>query len=128
MAGRGKYQKYTDDTKAAVMAALLAGQGVDEIAKEFDIPQRTVSSWKATISETELAEIRSKKEIDFGALLADYLVETLTTLSVQAKHFRNETWLRQQPAADLAVLHGVQTDKAIRLLEAIERANHASGS
>lgn len=105
------------------MAALLAGQSVDEVAKEYNLPQQTVSEWKSQIDPAKFGELRLKKEIDFGGLLAGYLEETITTLQAQARFFRNETWLQQQPASDLAVLHGVQADKAIRLLEAIERAN-----
>ncbi len=74
-------------------------------------------------AELDSGEIRSKRLEAFGNLLGDYLQETLTTLAVHAKHFRNSEWLQKQDAADLAVLHGVATDKAIRLLEAAEAAS-----
>lgn len=111
------------ETKAAVLAALLAGQGVNEVATQYHIDKATVSRWKKTIPSEQLQQVATKKAEDFGDLLANYLRETLTTLTAQAVYFRDETWLSKQPAADVAVLHGVQTDKAIRLLEAIERAN-----
>lgn len=116
-------KKINQETKAAVLAALLAGQGVNEIATQYRIDKATVSRWKKAIPGDQLQQIATKKAEDFGDLLAGYLRETLTTLKAQAIYFRNETWLSKQPAAEVAVLHGVQADKAVRLLEAIERAN-----
>lgn len=105
------------------MAALLAGQSVTEVTKQFDVSQATVSRIKARLSEKDLNDLECKKNDRFGDLLAEYLEETIITLKAQARFFRNETWLEKQPASDLAVLHGVAADKAIRLLEAVERAN-----
>lgn len=105
------------------MAALLAGQRVTEVAQQFQVSKATVSRIKATIDHDTLKQIETKKGEDFGELLGDYLRETLITLSEQTIFFRNEEWLKQQTAADVAVLHGVAADKAIRLLEAIEQAN-----
>lgn len=115
---RGK--QYSDDTKAGVMAALLAGQGVDEVAKQYRISPRTASRWKAAI-DGELAKLGAQKRDLIGELLSEYLKEVLITLTAQQRHFRDVKWLVKQNAADLAVLHGVSADKAFRLLEAIER-------
>jgi transposase len=119
----GKTVAKTADVRAAVMAALLAGQGVSEVAEQFKVSKATVSRIKASISPDRLKQLETKKEEDFGALLSGYLHETIITLTEQARYFRNETWLAKQPAAEVAVLHGVQADKAFRLLEAIEQAN-----
>lgn len=118
---RGK--AHSDETKAAVMAALLTGQGASEIARQYELNEATVRNWKRSLPKTTLTSSNDKKEIDFGELLSAYLKETLVTLTVQAQHFRDKDWLQKQPAADLAVLHGVQTDKAIRLLAALEQGN-----
>jgi hypothetical protein len=98
----------------------MAGQGVLEVAKEYKIPKQTVSAWAQTLDS---GQIGTKKAEDFSALMSTYLQETLTTLAVQQRHFRDPKWLGQQPASDLAVLHGVSADKAVRILEAAERAN-----
>src|SRR5262245_1738659 len=120
-------KKTAPEVEAAVMAALLTGQGVMEVAREVKVSNATVSRLKARLSNETLNDIESKKRADFGELLAGYLAETITTLRAQARFFRNETWLKQQSAADLGLLHGIQCDKAIRLLEAIERANYEWG-
>jgi transposase-like protein len=105
---------YNDETKAAVMAALLSGQSVNQVSKEYSIPKATVSRWKNGGVPSYGTQ---KKEI--GALLVSYLSTSLETLEAQARMFKNEEWLKKQNAADVAVLHGVVTDKAIRLLEAL---------
>lgn len=107
---------YDDNTKAAVMAALLAGQSVSSVAKEYKIPKGTVSGWKAKASGVGSATTQKKEEI--GDLIIHYLEASLKTLKVQAEQFSSIDWLNKQNAADVAVLHGVLTDKAIRLIEA----------
>ena len=110
--------KYNDAQRASVLASLMEGQSVNKVAKEYDIPKSTVSRWKN--SDYPINGIQ-KKEI--GELLLRYLETNLETLQVQAKTFQDERWLLKQNAADLAVLHGVMTDKAIRLIEAMNNAN-----
>ncbi len=108
---------YNDETKAQVMAALLTGQSISVVAKAYQVPRATVGRWRtqaAAIIETE----RAQKSTDIDVLLRGYLEESLTTLREQAIFFRDQKWLRQQDASAAAVLHGVITDKAIRLLEA----------
>jgi transposase-like protein len=109
--------QHSDETKAAVMAALLTGQSISAVAREYDIPKGTVSSWKSRLAGRESAT--QKKAI--GDLLIAYLESNLETLRVQSEHFRDKRWLSRQHADSLAVLHGVMTDKAIRLLEALSR-------
>ena len=104
---------------------MLAGQRVTEVARQFALPHSTVSRLKASLPADKLDEVGRKKGEDFNELIGDYLKETLTTLTEQAKFFRNENWLYKQDAAELAVLHGVQADKSFSLLEAIERAAEA---
>lgn len=119
--------KTSAETRAAVMAALLAGQGVSEVAAQFNVSAPTVSRIKKQIPTDQLKELERRQEEDFGSLLAGYLRETIITLREQAIFFRNKTWLFRQSASEVAVLHGVSCDKAIRLLEAIERSREVEG-
>lgn len=109
-------RNYSDETKAAVMAALLAGQSVSSVAKEYRIPKGTVSSWK------KRSAIPATQKKDIGDLLTKYLETNLEALQAQAEAFKNPVWLAKQNASDAAVLHGVMTDKAVRLLEALSNA------
>lgn len=113
---------YSDEVKAAVLAALLQGQSVNQVAKEYKIAKSTVSRWKN--SDVPIDGTQKK---DIGILLLGYLETNLETLRAQAEHFRDRSWLSRQNAADLAVLHGVMTDKAIRLLEAMSNAAGLEG-
>lgn len=107
--------------KGAVMAALLAGQGVNSVSEEFGLPKGTVSGWKK-----EYEQNRTEKVPTRASLIENYLTQNLTTLGAQQEFFRDTSWLREQAASELAVLHGVSADKAIKILEAIERAESMS--
>lgn len=112
--------EYPNEVKAAVMSALLTGQSVAQIASEYKIPASTVRSWKSRQANGEsVASVATQKKEEIGDLLLDYLRTMLGTLKIQAKHFGDTDWLKKQNANELAVLHGVSTDKAIRLLEAL---------
>ena len=113
-------REYKDETRAAVMAALLTGQSVSSIAREYDIPKGTVSNWKRGAGG---AIKRTQKTEHIGDLLVKYLQTNLEALSAQAEQFKDREWLKKQTASDAAVLHGVMTDKAIRLLEALSKSS-----
>ncbi len=108
--------KHSDEVKAAALAALLQGQSIGQVARDYQLPKSTVSRWK---NEGVPSNGTQKKEI--GDLITEYLRANLETLKVQAEHFRNLKWLGKQSAESAAVLHGVMTDKAIRILEALNR-------
>lgn len=108
---------YTDQTRAQVMAALLAGQSVSAVASEYKVPRGTISRWRAQASEIIEAE-RAQKSTSIDVLLREYLEANLTALREQTKVFSDERWLKKQDASEVAVLHGVLADKAVRLLEA----------
>lgn len=112
-------RQYSDETKAAVMAALLSGQSINQVARDYKIPKGTVSYWKRHAGGRDVS---TQKKERIGELLVDYLTTSLETLRAQAELFRDESWLKRQTASDVAVLHGVVTDKAIRLLEALSAA------
>ncbi len=108
-------KNYDPEVKAAVVAALLEGQSVSSVAKKYNIPKGTVSGWKNARGSLKVATQKNADEI--GGLLLGYLEENLKTLRAQAELFRTPKWLMKQNAADAAVLHGVLTDKSMRLLE-----------
>jgi transposase-like protein len=122
-----KRNEYPDETKAAVMAALLAGQNVSEIAEKYKIPKATLRSWKSRQENYGVANVATQKKEKIGDMLIDYLSASLITLKAQVEFFKNEEWLKKQDASAVATLHGVTTDKAIRLLEALSTAEDNHG-
>lgn len=111
--------EYPAEVQAAVMAALLAGQSVTSIAAEYKIPRGTVSGWKRKAGLMRPREMDAQLRVQIGDALLEYVVEALRTLSAQQIFFRDETWLHQQSASEIGVLHGISADKVIRLLEAL---------
>jgi transposase-like protein len=123
-------REYTEETKAAVMAALLAGQSVSSAAQEYKIPKGTVSDWRraatAKIMPEGVVEEPTQKGTSLDQLLLSYVETNLETLRAQSEFFRGQQWLSRQQASELAVLHGVIADKTIRILEAYGNAGGAS--
>ena len=122
---RGK--PHSPDTTAQVKALLLAGEGVVEVARRLDLPKQTVSDVKGRLTEEEFGLLRTKKGELIEDLVVDYLVTNLKTLRTQAEVAGERSYIEKQPAGELSLLHGVMSDKSIRLLEAIQRANDGSG-
>lgn len=112
--------QYSPETKAEVMAALLAGQSVATVAASYDIPEGTVKSWKNRQRGHPVATVATQKKEEIGDLIVEYLRTMLRTLITQAEHFGDKQWLTAQGADQLAVLHGVAMDKTVRILEALE--------
>lgn len=115
-------RKHPDEVQAQVMAALLAGQGVTEVATQYDLDKSVVSRWRSAIPDDKLQRIATEKGRVIEELLFNYLTTTIKALTNQAEAASETEYITKQPADSLAVLHGVMADKSIRLLEAIERA------
>lgn len=128
-------QPHSDEVKGAVMAALLAGQSISSVAKEYKIPKGTVHGWQRqaeTLTRSGgVGGVATEKQGRIGDLLFEYLIASLMSLKVQAEHFGDKKWLERQSADSLAILHGVTVDKAVRLLEALtsgDASNAATAS
>lgn len=112
------------DTRAAVLAALLSGSTIAEVSRAMKIPHPTVIRWRdqAGIGPNPPPNVHAlgqETKADLGARVGDYLDDILVTVRAQAIHTRDPEWLHRQNAHDLAILHGVLVDKAIRLLGAL---------
>ena len=105
------------------MAALLEGQSVSSVAKEYKIPKGTASNWKRKAqAEADGVQPDRTQKKEIGDLLVEYLQANLKALRAQAEVFTDAEWLKSQDAASAATLHGVMTDKAVRLIEAFGEA------
>jgi transposase-like protein len=119
-------REYSEETKAAVMAALLAGQSISSVAKEYRIPKSTVANWSAG-ARREFGTVPNPKKEEIGDRLIEYLNAALVTLRKQVEAFGDESWIKRQNASEVAVLHGVLADKTIRLLEALAGSAEGDG-
>lgn len=114
-------KEYPDEIKAAAMAALLEGQSINAVAKQYKIPRGTVSSWSSRAREevypkTVATEDQRER---IGHLIVDNLEAMLETTKAMTDVIRNPKWLEKQSAQEIGVLFGIITDKTYRLLEAL---------
>lgn len=114
---------YGKEIKAAVLAALLEGQSVSKVAKDYNIPSGTIKSWKNRQEQTDSATVATvatrKKEISD---LIVTLLETHLQAAIDIANAIDADYIREQSASEVAVLLGVINDKAFRMLEALGRA------
>jgi transposase-like protein len=120
----GRGVPYDQETRAAVLAALLSGATVADVSRRLQIPDSTIQYWRDRAgigpkAPDDAEWIGDEKKADLGELVGEYLNEILVSLRAQAIHTRDKEWLGVQSAGELAILHGVLTDKAIRLLGAL---------
>lgn len=109
---------YSEETQAAVMAALLAGQSVSSVAKEYKLPKGTVSNWKRK-AEAGGPMNRTQKAEQIGALLETLVEKNILALISASELMADKEYLRQQGAAELGTMFGITYDKVIRMLEAM---------
>lgn len=115
-------QKHSDETRGLALAALLAGQGVAEVARKYKLPQSTVRDIKKSIDSEEFAEVRAKKQDSLAELIEGHLAASLKAATDIASQTANATWRDKQDADKLGVFYGILTDKSVRILEAAENA------
>jgi transposase-like protein len=118
----GSGRPHAPEIKARAVALLATGKPASQVASEMGIPVATIRTWRQQLRRDNIIGDPRKKD-DLGELVFGYLHEAITTLSAQARFARDEDWLRQQNASDLAILHGVLHDKTVRLLAALQPAN-----
>lgn len=117
-------REYDEQTKAAVMAALLTGQSVYAAAKDFRIPVGTVKRWSADAKE-KLQPVRNQKEERIGDLIIDNVEAALETTREILNVIKDPKWLRRQEASQIGVLYGIIQDKTYRILEALPDSGDA---
>lgn len=112
---------HSDETKAAVMAAMLTGQSVTQVAATYKLPVGTVKSWRremvAAASTTPTAQAQRER---VGDLVLASLEAMLTAIrEIVERVSKDPQWIREQSASELGVFVGILSDKAFRILEAL---------
>lgn len=111
-----------DSTKAAVIAALLEGQAVSQVAATYKVSEATASRLRKALPVEKLKEVETKKGQDLADLIATNLEVSFQARQNILRQTQNADWLSKQSASELATLYGVTADKDFRVLEAIENA------
>lgn len=105
---------HNPEIRAAVLAALLAGQSVSQVAKEYSLPRGTVSAWR----KRAVANGATQKE-SIGELLVQLVEKNIRGLISAADVLHDPEWIRKQNAAELGTFIGITHDKVVRMLEAM---------
>jgi hypothetical protein len=110
---------HSDETRAAVLAALLEGQSINHVAETFHLDRKTVRDWGRLAGVTS-PHVPQQQAAEIGDLVIRHVRSALLALEAQARVASDPAWLASQPASDLAVLYGIMADKAHRILAALE--------
>src|SRR5215831_4402139 len=122
-------RKHSEAVQAQVLAALLAGQGVNEVAQKYNLAKSTVSNIKNGLSSDDIERVRTQKTESLAALVESHLTESLKAATEIARKVRTDKqWFAKQSAQEVAILYGVLTDKAVRILEAAEASGQTDPS
>lgn len=116
-------RSYDQEVKSSVMAALLEGQSVSAVAKEYDIPKGTVSNWKRSKLPGVQSNRTQKESDDVGELLMVLLRTNIESLIAISRTTQEPDWIKKQDAAELATFFGVKHDKVVRLIDALNGSN-----
>jgi transposase-like protein len=111
---------HSPEVRAAVIAALMAGQSVSQVAKAYKLPKGTVSNWKNRKADGVRADETQKADgSSIGDLLVQLVRENLKGLIAVSSLLQDAAWLRTQGAAEIGTLAGITHDKTTRMLEAL---------
>lgn len=123
-------KEYTPEVKAAVMAALMEGQSIRQVEREYGVPKSTVAAWGKEAESVigGVPTVPDTKKERIGELLIELLIAKIEAQIAISKHATDKVWLLKQDASALAMFYGVSDDKLIRLLEKFESAEPVAGT
>ena len=116
-------QTYTDELKAQVVAAALAGGSTRTVAKQFGVAPSSVRGW---CKDAQPTKTNSLATLDIDGIALRLIDGSVSAVGAISGVTLDEAWLRRQNAHDLAILYGVIADKLIRVLGAIKRPDDGS--
>jgi len=110
---------YSPEVKAAALAAIVAGETVSAVARQFNIDRATVIRWRDASGVTR-APVPHEKQESLADAVYGLVVDNVAALRAVASTALDPNWRRAQPAGELATFAGVLSDKTFRILAAIE--------
>ncbi len=131
---------YSAEVKASVLAAVMAGAAMSDVARQFSLPRQTVLRWKneswrdrgaqddvSVVSTAHEDEMR-RLQLRCRCLSAELLAVGLESVKAQLKAYSCTDWLRQQTAEGAAELLGATTDTVLRIAEAVQPPDAEDGA
>lgn len=112
---------YDRDTKVLVQSLLASGKSTRQVALDTGVPEGTIRCWQQRNHQRAAAKrFEASSSAGLSGTIEAYLYEILEALTSQARLTGDPDWLRKQSAADIAALHIALSERAFRLLSAIE--------
>ena len=112
----------SEEVRAQIMASLLAGEGVNDIARKYRLSAATVSRIKNSLVPETLQHIETEKRDRIDDLLLSCMAENLNALNRIAKTSSEPDYIKKQGAESIAVLYREIASTTVRLLEAASAA------
>ena len=112
-------QKLSDEKRAQVIALLLAGESNKRTAERVGVSERTVRNVKTSPDFASLCLLKSESEPTLHELVTAHLTTSLKAANALARSITDDKdWFTRQNAADIGILYGTLSDKAIRIYDA----------
>lgn len=110
---------YSDEVRAAALAALLAGQSVSAVAREHRLSRKTLITWRDTAGLGS-THVPQEKRAEIGDRVIAHVDGLLVTLQAIAATVNDPAWLKKYSPAEVGTLYGILADKAIYLGATLE--------
>lgn len=111
---------YSPEIRAAAITALLAGQSVSSVAKEYRLPKGTVSDWRRRGVGGDTTQKPTDGSESIGDLLKRLVRAQIRACIAIAEVAQEKSWLRAQGATEIGMIGGITNDKLVRMLEAMD--------
>lgn len=112
----------TEELKAAVIAALMAGMSISDASRQFKLPKTTVARLRSELGSETVVQIGTAKRERINDLLVGLLAANVGALTRFADTTSAQDYIRQQTAEGMSALYGRIADTTLRLLEAASAA------
>lgn len=113
---RGK--AHSDEIRSAVIAALLSGECVSDVARRMQLPKTTVNRIHTEIAPVKLEQVGAEKAAQMETMIVDYLGANFKALRAICELGSDANYLKRQDADKIALFHAELATRAFRLLEA----------
>lgn len=131
-------KRYDAETKARAIALVQTGDTISSAAKKCGVPAPTLKSWmqrdpslkRGRLVAVDASDASGKNARDgerLKCLVFDFVTATFEMMTAQARVASESSYVKSQPASELAVLTGVLADKCVRVVEAYLDAERIAG-
>lgn len=125
--GRGKRSTKAELCReratASVISLWASGATIEETCEKTGLSWTTVYRIRTELDPEFVQLFNKAKTNEVAQLIEEGLKQSLKATINIVNVTEDEAWLKAQRAPELATLYGVVSDKTVRILAAIERAN-----